>query len=71
MTWISVEECLPTVGDYVLVWGVEPRTYGHHSQHVAYIDDDDGNHSDYKWLLENGFRITQVTHWMPLPTAPA
>lgn len=61
--WISVNDRLPRVGEYVIAYGDN----GPKGCCMAFVNDDD------EWLYEidnhyeNGYGIT---HWMPLPEAP-
>ena len=54
--WISVDDKLPAIGVYVMVFlekqGHNPTTY---------------NFCQY---TKFGFHLSNVTHWMPLPDAP-
>lgn len=54
--WISVEDRLPEIGVYVMVFlgkqGHNPTTY---------------NFCQY---TKFGFHLSNVTHWMPLPEPP-
>lgn len=66
---------LPKYGEYVLVNGIDKKTYGERRWHVCTMDDlEDG--LDYRdkgyfyWLTENGSKIEGVTHWCELPALP-
>ena len=54
--WVSVDDKLPAIGVYVMVFlekqGHNPTTY---------------NFCQY---TKFGFHLSNVTHWMPLPDAP-
>ena len=70
--WISVAERLPKVGDYSVLafWSMNGGfDMIHVEQYFADITngvDDTGKQLYTKWYLQMG-----VTHWMPLPKAPA
>ena len=66
---------LPQYGRFVLVSGIDNKTYGQRRWHVCEINDlEDG--MDFKekgqffWLTENGTKIEDVTHWCELPKLP-
>jgi len=66
---------LPEYGTYVLAVGKDNSQYGVKRQHVVAMDDlEDGldfrNNGEFFWLTENGTKIEEVTHWMPLPSYP-
>lgn len=59
--WISVEDRLPLMDEYVLIWDGKDIEKGHR------IDLRDGWYwTHYDYLETHG-----VTHWMPLPDKPA
>lgn len=70
--WISVDDELPdSCDDSVLVYFAETKSI--ETVHIQdYFDDitngkdDDGNQRYTKWYMSQN-----VTHWMPLPRAPA
>jgi hypothetical protein len=56
--WISVEEELPTPSTKVLVYqGLEEAVPGYFSHDGTFKDRD-------------GYKLADVTHWMPLPNVP-
>lgn len=66
---------LPEYGKYVLVNGIDNKTYGVRRWHVCEMNDlEDG--MDFKekgqffWLTENGTKIEDVTHWCETPSLP-
>ena len=63
---------LPKYGSYVLVNGVDKKTYNTRRWHVCEMNDlEDGldfrDKGQFYWLTENGTRIEEVTHWCNLP----
>jgi hypothetical protein len=63
---------LPVYGTYVLVSGINSKTYGVRGWHVCEMNDlEDG--MDFKekgkfyWLTENGTKIEKVIAWCELP----
>lgn len=70
--WISVGYKLPKYGEYVLVIGVNKKTYADKAFHVCCMDDlEDGcefmETGLFSWLTESGNRIEDVIAWMPIP----
>ena len=65
MEWISVDERLPEVDDRVLYW-FPPFNR-------AYIGTFGGGTcaANVHFYSRGGFTTGDVTHWMPLPKAPA
>ena len=64
---------LPKYGKYVLVSGIDQKTYGIRRWHVCEMNDlEDGMDFNEKgqffWLTENGTKIEEVTHWCELPS---
>jgi Protein of unknown function (DUF551) len=70
--WISLQEACPSIGEWVLVWGVDETTYGRYNHHVVELYDyDDGpNPSSIDFVTESGKKIEKVKYWRPLPKAP-
>ena len=61
--WIAVEERLPKPGEWVLVvWN------GHVQRMLARLDEDLWEWSDYS---ADRAPLKGMSHWMPLPAAPA
>jgi hypothetical protein len=64
---------LPEYGKYVLVSGIDQKTYGIRRWHVCEMNDlEDGmdfsEKGQFFWLTENGTKIEDVTHWIDLPS---
>ena len=70
--WISLKEAYPSIGEYVLVFGVDPKMYGRYRQHVVELYDyDDGPNPDtLAFVTEHGEKIEDVEFWRPLPKDP-
>jgi len=69
---ILIYSDLPKYGEFVLVSGIDKKTYGIRRWHVCEINDlEDGmdfkEHGIFYWLTENGTKIEDVTHWCELP----
>jgi hypothetical protein len=65
-------EDLPEYGKFVLVSGIDKKTYNQREWHVCEMDDlEDGmdfySKGEFLWLTENGTKIEDVTHWCELP----
>ena len=63
---------LPEYGKYVLVSGIDQKTYGIIKWHVCEMNDlEDGidfsEKGHFFWLTENGTKIEDVTHYCELP----
>ncbi len=58
--WISVKERLPEKGVDVLT--VSKNEHESYYMVDSFVDGD--------WFLQGVGKITQVTHWMPLPEPP-
>ncbi len=56
MSWISVEERLPELGEYVMVYS---------SRRIH-----NPIHFDFCKFTKYGFDVSNVTHWQPLPEPP-
>ena len=75
MVKIETLSDLPDYGKFVLVNGVDEKTYGIRGWHVCKMDDlEDGvdfeSNGIFYWMTENGTKISQVTHWDKLPLDP-
>jgi hypothetical protein len=74
MEWISVKDKLPKEGSQVLVvWTITFLDIVEQFREVAYFYT---NRITGKWYFEHScpdgqIKITNVTHWMPLPPPPA
>ena len=67
MEWISVEDELPTDGEYVLVYHLNDDhiSVGYfESENISFYTDD-GWETEIPWAQHG-----RVTHWMPLPNKP-
>lgn len=58
--WISVEDRLPTIDEFVLLLVYWPKTSSHA---IGYLHID-GNYRIGRHIIED------VTHWQPLPPPP-
>jgi len=63
---------LPKYGEFVLVSGIDNKTYGIRQWHVCEMNDlEDGldfkEKGQFYWLTENGSKIEEVSHWVGLP----
>lgn len=59
--WIPVTERLPEYPRDVLIWKKNAGTY------IGYYN----NLDEFKcWMMDAGKKVTNVTHWMPLPEPP-
>lgn len=66
--WISVKNRLPDLTDRA---GVEVLAYdGYHIRILTYERGSDGRKTGYRWRRAWSI-FPGVTHWMPLPEAPA
>ena len=68
-------EDLPEYGKFVLVSGIDQKTYGIRRWHVCEMNDlEDGmcfkEKGLFHWLTEDGTEITEVTHWCDTPELP-
>jgi hypothetical protein len=63
--WISVDKQLPALGEEVLIW-CGYRICGYRSDDK----NDPENHEGWVIDFDNG-NAKAITHWMPLPAAPA
>lgn len=57
MEWISVKDRLPEIKQGVIVWLSEKGFNEHNVAKTTYD--------------KYGFNLSNVTHWMPLPTPPS
>lgn len=75
MTWISVKERLPEVGEPVIVFCAKPSALGFSEEiFVAMLTElrslIPGYENTHFWEAASLERGTNVTHWMPLPEPP-
>ena len=63
MNWINVEDRLPDMHQYVLIW-----TTDYDDEPIANLAHWNGE--DEGFLVNGGHRDNDVTHWMPLPEPP-
>lgn len=70
MTWVSVKEKLPNIGESVIVYQFEDKI--NNGLYVAWIEKlgiENKPVWQYSWCC-GCYCPAEITHWMPLPDAP-
>jgi len=63
--WISIKDRLPELHQYVLTWTTDAD-----DNYIVSMAVWNGDRKGGRFIADNGYRDTDVTHWMPLPEKP-